>query len=135
MKLLDRHTYKVIFEDKRCKNLPKLIKLAINQDADLRDADLRGADLEGANLRGANLRGASLRYANLENTCIISFSLGKHFSYYQPSNKYLRIGCLGESLEEWVTQFKGIGEKNDYSREEIELYGAMINLLNEKVGA
>ena len=108
--------------------------------ANLIDVILRGANLYEAYLRGADLRNADLIDANLENadltnTNIYSFTLGKHFAYFHRSNayptgNYLRIGCLGMSLQEWLNKYEEIGKKEGYSRVEVDNYGLMIKLLN-----
>ena len=98
MKILNRWTLKVIFENEK-----ETIKETL-VDANLVDANLEGANLEGANLRGANLRGANLRGANLVNvngnlkelknmqieTYSISFT-----------KDILQIGCKSFSHTEW----------------------------------
>ena len=105
-------------------------------EADLRGANLRGADLRGANLRGANLRGANLRGAylygaNLEFTGLFSFTAGLHFGFYVPWQRYLKIGCIGESLEWWLENYEAAGAKNDYSAQEITRYGSLIRMIAE----
>jgi len=112
------------------------------READLRRADLRGAnlrganleraDLEGANLYGANLEGADLYGADLYGTSVISFQLGKHFGFYHEG--YLRIGCIGHDLKHWLENIESIGQKNNYTKEEIELYKAQIELIKKFKG-
>ena len=97
--------------------------------ADLRGAYLRGADLKGADLKGANLYGADLEGADLYNTSIVSFQLGKHFGYYHEN--YLKIGCIGHSLEYWLENIESIGQENGYTKEEIKAYFSMIKLIKE----
>ena len=53
MKILNRWTLKVIFENEK-----ETIKETV-EDANLIDANLEGANLIGANLEGANLEGAN----------------------------------------------------------------------------
>ena len=105
---------------------------AILRGADLRGADLRGAYLYGADLRGADLVGADLRRADLYgadlfNTNIISFQLGKHFGFYHEG--MVKIGCKSDSLENWLKDFEEVGKKEDYSDQEIKLYGLQLKLL------
>ena len=97
--------------------------------ADLRGAYLREADLKGADLKGANLYGADLEGADLYNTSIVSFQLGKHFGYYHEN--YLKIGCIGHSLEYWLENIESIGQENGYTKEEIKAYFSMIKLIKE----
>ena len=122
------------------------------READLQGANLRGAGLQGANLRGAGLQGAdlwranlrranlrradlegadlwraNLRGANLYSTNVITFSGGKHFAFYHEG--YLKIGCKGLSLAEWAQNYNTIGKSEDYTKQEIELYGHFIAML------
>ena len=79
-------------------------------DVDLRGADLRGADLMGAdltrvNLRGANLNAADLRGATLydEILAIPPISILNLEWDILISERYLVIGCLRRTHEEWRT--------------------------------
>ena len=92
-------------------------------------ANLKGAYLKGADLKGANLYGADLEGADLYNTSIVSFQLGKHFGYYHEN--YLKIGCIGHSLEYWLENIESIGQENGYTKEEIKAYFSMIKLIKE----
>ena len=70
MKILNRYTKEVFFEDESIDNIKELLEKAVKGGADLEGADLRGVNLrgaylEGADLRGAYLEGADLRGANL----------------------------------------------------------------------
>ena len=95
--------------------------------ADLRGAYLGGADLGGADLGGADLRGADLRGADLSFCSdIISFTLGKHFGFYQISSGYLKIGCKGMAIGDWTPE---IGTNNDYSSTEVSIYSIQIEAL------
>lgn len=98
--------------------------------ADLRGANLYGADLYEADLRGANLYGADLYGADLT-YCegIVGFYLGKHFGFYHVSSNYLKIGCVGKTLEEWIEEVDEVGRKNNYSEAEIKRYKRMIHLI------
>ena len=91
--------------------------------ASLRDADLRWANLIGAFLRGANLTGANLTEANLNGVDLYRADLrgavidGKKVSsmgvftglydytvwavLYEDGSRWVRMGCLFKSLEEW----------------------------------
>ena len=84
MKILNRWTLKVIFENEketiketlRDANLAGVdLEDADLKDTDLRDADLRGADLRGADLRGADLVGVDLRDADLRGADLVGVDL------------------------------------------------------------
>jgi uncharacterized protein YjbI with pentapeptide repeats len=95
--------------------------------ANLRDASLRGADLRDANLRGADLTGAK---------GIISFTGGKDLLIAfkaKDSELQINIGCESHSLTHWKRQYKSIGIKHGYLDQEIDLYGAMIHLIEGKL--
>jgi len=108
--------------------------------ADLRYADLRYADLRYANLSYADLSYADLRYANLSYTDLsyaylsyanlMVFQYQRHQAFYT-MNGLLRIGCIVLSTSEWVAQFKSIGEKENYTDEQIKLYGQFINMCHQ----
>ena len=84
--------------------------------ANLRDANLRDANLVGANLEGANLEGAD----------ILTFQFNKHFAYSHGDR--VKIGCKDLLISEWFTEFREIGENENYTETEIEAYGAFIKL-------
>jgi hypothetical protein len=104
------------------------------RDADLRGANLRDADLIGANLIGADLRGANLIDANLRGANGITLPvfniIGSVHSLFFMDDK-IKIGCEDHSVEEWVNNYKEIGENNDYSLEQIEEYRKYIFMIAE----
>jgi len=63
----------------------------------------------------------------LYSTNVITFSGGKHFAFYHEG--YLKIGCKGLSLAEWAQNYNTIGKSKDYTKQEIELYGHFIAML------
>ena len=65
MKILNRWTGAIIYEDAGANLRGANLSDANLSDANLRGADLRGADLRGADLRGADPRGADLRDSDL----------------------------------------------------------------------
>jgi hypothetical protein len=112
------------------------IAAAIGAKADLRGADLRGADLSGANLRGADLSGADLRGADLSGADLSGANLSgaknlgkypiqllghKHYMQTTPDGK-LQIGCHIHSFKEWERHANEIGEAEEYSPLDIEIY-------------
>ena len=110
-------------------------------DASLRDADLRGTDLRGANLREANLWGADLRGANLWDAdfrdadfrgAVGKFAVGK-FGRHQgvAVGGYISIGCERHTFDHWLKNFEKIGESNDYSEQEMAMYGQWIKMAVE----
>ena len=107
------------------------------EGANLRGANLRGANLEGADLRGANLRGANLHDADLwdanleKGADLFSFTAGKHFGYYVHWQSYLKIGCIGESLQWWQENYQQVGLANEYSDLHIARYGKIIAMIAE----
>jgi hypothetical protein len=38
----------------------------------------------------------------------------------------IRIGCFYKKIEEWQLEFKDIGEKENYTQIEIDVYGSFI---------
>ena len=107
------------------------LKSANLYGADLRGADLRGADLRGAYLKSADLRDADLKGAYLEDTSIISANLGRHFAFFHEG--YLKIGCEGRIIEDWLHCYKEIGASAKYSLEEIKLYKNFIKFVYKNV--
>ena len=116
--------------------------------ADLSGADLSGADLSGAdfyvanlseaNLRRADLSGANLSGADIEFTNIFSFCINKNFGFYHQSDKYptgdyLKIGCVGNSLEGWLKNYKSTGKKRGYNDKDILLHHAMMLFIKDNI--
>jgi len=109
-----------------------VLRGAVLSDADLRDADLRdavlsaaglsGADLRGAGLSGADLSDADLRGADLRGavlsgekiTTLRAFSGLYRYDVqavlFQDGSRWVRMGCLFKSLEDW--EVIGIRESN-----------------------
>ena len=95
-------------------------------DADLRYANLFDANLFDANLRYADLRGADLRYANLSGANlhganVLRFQYQQHEAIYTGC-EMLSIGCEKHTLEHWLEHYEAIGEKHNYSTDEINEY-------------
>ena len=90
--------------------------------ANLCEANLRGADLCEANLCEANLRGA--KEIKLP---IISLNGSAHSLFY--INGTIRIGCEEHTIDEWVENYKSIGDDNNYSEEQITEYGKYIIMI------
>ena len=98
MKILNKWTFKVIFENQK-ETIKETVEDANLRDANLRDANLESANLESANLRGANLRGANLIGANgnlreLKTMQIETYSISF-------TKDILQIGCKRFSHTEW----------------------------------
>jgi hypothetical protein len=103
------------------------------READLREANLYGANLYGANLYGANLREADLREANLYGADDLwSFSLGKHVAFFQPSTKWLKIGCQEHDIDWWLTNGQAVGQREGYTEAEIARYMAVIEAISKQ---
>ena len=92
-------------------------------DADLRDANLRGANLCGANLCDANLRDAWLYGSHIPGLLSIQGSSWPLFAYQD----YIRIGCERWPVEHWLENYQVIGEKHNYTQEQIAEYKAYID--------
>jgi uncharacterized protein YjbI with pentapeptide repeats len=95
--------------------------------ANLWGANLEEANLGGADLRGANLREADLRRADLSHTCVTGFYCGKDFGFHHEG--YVKIGCVGMPLQDWLMKYKEIGKEHGYSGEDIQRYGIMLKAL------
>ena len=98
MKILNRWTLKVIFENEK-ETIKETLEDANLIGANLIDANLIGANLIGANLEGANLEDANLRGANgnlkeLKNMQIETYSISF-------TKDILQIGCKRFSHTEW----------------------------------
>ena len=148
---------KVLFEAdvKTMKELKELIKEGADlqyanlQYANLRDANLQGANLQRAYLQDANLQIADLQGANLqdayfqdadlksaylqgvENKNIYTFSFKKHFAYACDQN--ITIGCISNSSNFWIKNYKELGIKENYSDHEIKEYGWWINHVHQNM--
>jgi len=94
-------------------------------DADLSDADLSGADLSCANLVGADLSRANLSGAKTPYP-IYQFFIGKFNGVASPHT--LRIGCEEHDWDIWLQKYKEIGEKAQFSEQEIDQHYQVIKL-------
>ena len=113
------------------------LRYAYLSNADLRYADLSNANLSYANLRyaylsNANLRYADLRYADLSNANLryanlMTFQFQRHQAFYTFDGT-LRIGCIVLPISEWVDTFEQIGLHEQYTDEQIDMYGDFINI-------
>ena len=89
------------------------VKLALKSEVNLFRANLSRADLSGANLSRADLSGADLSRANLSGAGgkIQKISKIRVFTglykyqvwsvLFQDGSRWVRMGCLFKSLEEW----------------------------------
>lgn len=139
------------------------LKGANLKGANLKGAYLKGANLSGANLSGANLKGAYLEEANLkgayleranleesylegaylvgahlEKTEIFTFQCFRDFGFYHRGKQYkggdyLQIGCSGYSLQQWINHYIKIGEANNYTKTEMELYYKMMLFIQKNI--
>ena len=140
MKILNRWTLKIIFENEK-ETLKETLLDAIKEGVDLIGADLiganlRGAYLEGANLRGtnligANLEGANLRGADLEGAINIkAFQCGENnrLSYIVKweNEVMVKIGCFWGNTETAILQVKEKYGENSYYEKLIKLYTEML---------
>jgi hypothetical protein len=96
------------------------------EKANLSYADLRSADLRYADLSSANLRYANLRYANL-----LIFHYQRHVAYFTKLDGMLRIGCHFMPISEWLIGYEELGKADNYSDEEIKVYGLFIKACAE----
>ena len=92
------------------------VEAAIGAKANLRSANLSSADLSSANLSSANLRSAK----GLERFPI-SIMGHKHPLWTTQSGK-LCIGCHVHTFSEWERHVEKIGEAEDYSAIDVEIY-------------
>ena len=107
--------------------------------SDLSGANLSGADLSGANLFRANLSGADLSAAYLSGAYIAFVTdvwggyFGKHFVFVwrKGDGCIVKIGCLEHPLGEWLENYREIGEHNNYSQEDIEVYGNFLRFIED----
>ena len=112
-------------------------KLGLSDSTKGQRANLRGADLSNTDLINANLRGAYLIGANLSNTCVFTFSLGAHsgfahFGDQYEGGSYVKIGCRGLSLVDWLENYKAIGKSNGYTDKQIKDYGDFLKYLAKR---
>ena len=119
------------------------LRYANLREACLYKADLREADLREADLREADLRVACLYKADLREACLylanLSFITGKEITTFQHNRSFayycdgiIKIGCMSLTPKEWVEQYKEIGVKEGYTDEEIEAYGAFIDMIYKR---
>ena len=102
--------------------------------ANLTSADLTGANLHRANLTGANLIRANLQSADLSEIKgkeILTFQAGKDFAY--SCDGFIKIGCMEHPIEYWLNNFEEIGKDNDYTENEIRLYGIFIKFISAEL--
>ena len=90
--------------------------------ANLSRANLSGADLSGANLSWANLSGADLSVADFGKSKFPIQILGhKHFMQTSADGK-LQIGCHVHTVAQWEKNAEKIGNAENYSPLDIEIY-------------
>ena len=59
------------------------------------------------------------------------FIIGSRHSLTNAKHGYIQIGCHCKKIDWWLENYKDIGEKENYSKEEISEYGAYIKLFKE----
>ena len=91
--------------------------------SNLSDTNLRGSDLSGSDLRGSDLSGSDLSDSNL-----IIFQFERHVAYFTGSDNMIRIGCNYMTIDKWIECFESIGQANNYSKNQIKMYGEFIKM-------
>ena len=128
----------MIVNDYKIEHKANLIGAYLHK-ADLYEAVLRGANLRGTDLRGADLRRADLRRADLYGADlrgakgIMSFIGEKNLLvyFYCNSEHYFKIGCKTLPYKDWLKDYKKIGKENNYTNDQIELYGTIIKTFSK----
>jgi hypothetical protein len=100
--------------------------------ADLTDADLTGADLTGADLTDANLTDADLTGADLTDADLTIIHGSRHRIVAVGDD--VRIGCMRQSLVEWMKTYVEVGTASAYSATEIEEYGEHLRHIGRVIG-
>ena len=91
------------------------------EGGNLKDAVIKAIE-ENADLHYADLRHADLRHVDL-----ITFQFQRHHAFYTFDGT-LRIGCIVLPISEWVDTFEQIGLHEQYTDEQIDMYGHFINI-------
>jgi uncharacterized protein YjbI with pentapeptide repeats len=107
------------------------------REANLQGASLRGADLREANLYEASLRGADLREANLRGANLYGADL-RGYLYLKGSRNDIQyyknsiiIGCEEHDVDYWIVNYREIGNKHNYTREQIGEYYNYIMVIKQ----
>ena len=79
-----------------------------------------------ADLSSADLSSADLSYAKQK---IILITGSRHSIYAIDGD--IRIGCQRQSLEDWLKNYKDVGEKEGYTSEQIREYGLYLKAIAE----
>jgi hypothetical protein len=101
--------------------------------ADFTDANLEGANFSRSELNNISFDGSNLTKINIFKTNfsriflnnakgLITAQLGKNLAVFQPSTRRLNIGCHSHNLDFWFENYKIIGEENEYTNKDIEIY-------------
>jgi uncharacterized protein YjbI with pentapeptide repeats len=97
-------------------------------------ADLSGANLTGANLTGAYLTGAYLNLTKISDTEYLVKTLfingTKHSVSWYGCNQ-IQIGCHKKDIDWWKANYKMIGEKENYTPEQIKEYYQYIKMCEQ----
>ena len=81
-------------------------------------------NLSGANLCGADLSGTKgIMSFNGEKDLLVYF--------YHDNDHYFKIGCKTFSYKTWLKDYKKIGKENNYTNDEIELYGTIMKTFSK----
>jgi len=70
---------------------------------------------------------ATLRNKVKTTNKVKSFILSNHVIAIE--GNYLNIGCISLTVNQWLEQYKELGNKNGYSEDEIEEYGNVIKMI------
>jgi len=108
---------------------------ALKAHADLRGANLRDANLRGADLRGANLRGADLLDAKGLPLGAVLQIAGSRDWIIVLNEHDVRIGCIRKGIDDWIAEYRTVGEQHGYTAEAIEEYGAHLVYVQHWIAA
>ena len=98
------------------------LKGANLKNCTLKSMSLSGVDLKDADISGANFHGCDFRGAGLNGVPLMRFQYQRDEAHYQ-FDGMIRVACEYYSVDHWVENYQAIGEANQYTDEQIEMYG------------
>ncbi len=101
----------------------------IFENAEIRGGEIWGGEIWGGVIRGGEIRGGAYTESMLQ----IQGSAHFCYAYFlEDGGIGIVIGCIRMSINDWIEKYKEIGAQNKYTADQIDEYGAYIDLFSKR---
>ncbi len=106
----------------------------IFENAEIRGGEIWGGEIRGGEIWGGVIRGGEIR-GGAYTESMLQIQGSAHFCYayfLEDGGIGIVIGCIRMSINDWIEKYKEIGAQNKYTADQIDEYGAYIDLFSKR---